>query len=401
MYERLLRRNGVLIALVAVLLSGYVARAQELFRDDFDGVRLDPGKWSWQDRNWPVGQTWFKGPPDVSGGLATFTHHTYNQYDPGRLSCLGQEIYSNVLFERLDGLEFEARVRLRTPMAGGLVASFFAYMDEQVAGHIENDEIDFEFLSNQLNKRPDTHQVIVATYDDFWGQWDDPDRHIVANPAVFRLDLGEFNVFKIRWWPDRTEWRWDPTPRDSDVLIFATTDAQADEPLTIRFNFWAATSIWPLAWDPGMVPTNDPTRDAVCFYDVDYVVVRRIADCNRNGVPDAVDVQQSSSDCNGNSMPDECEPDSDGDGVIDACDACSGSNVGGTIAIDGCDTGVANSALGNGCTMADEIAKAAAAASNHGNFVSRVAHLTNRWVRQGLLSGAEKGRIARCAARAR
>ncbi|MCP4249163.1 MAG: hypothetical protein GY778_19130, partial [bacterium] len=48
-------------------------------------------------------------------------------------------------------------------------------------------------------------------------------------------------------------------------------------------------------------------------------------DCNGNGVDDAVDVGNGSSeDCNGNGVPDECEPDSDGDGVIDDCDDCPG-----------------------------------------------------------------------------
>ncbi len=69
-----------------------------------------------------------------------------------------------------------------------------------------------------------------------------------------------------------------------------------------------------------------------------------------------------------------------------------------TISIDGCDTGVANQSLGDGCTMADEIAQAAAAAANHGGFVSRVARLTQDWVRRGFVTGAEKGRIQACAA---
>lgn len=52
-----------------------------------------------------------------------------------------------------------------------------------------------------------------------------------------------------------------------------------------------------------------------------------IADCNGNEVADAEDVASgTSADCNGNKVPDECEVDSDGDGVIDECDICSGSD---------------------------------------------------------------------------
>ena len=43
-------------------------------------------------------------------------------------------------------------------------------------------------------------------------------------------------------------------------------------------------------------------------------------DCNGNGIEDALDIQTGTSfDCNFNGIPDECEPDSNGDGIIDAC----------------------------------------------------------------------------------
>ena len=45
-------------------------------------------------------------------------------------------------------------------------------------------------------------------------------------------------------------------------------------------------------------------------------------DCNADGTPDAVNIADLiSTDCNGNGIPDECEPDTDGDGTIDDCDA--------------------------------------------------------------------------------
>ena len=72
-----------------------------------------------------------------------------------------------------------------------------------------------------------------------------------------------------------------------------------------------------------------------------------------------------------------------------------------TIIIGGCDTGVRNVMLGDGgCMMTDSIAECAGAAATHGAFVSCVAHLANEWKQDGLISGQEKGRIQRCAARA-
>ena len=57
-----------------------------------------------------------------------------------------------------------------------------------------------------------------------------------------------------------------------------------------------------------------------------------------------------------------------------------------------------NALLDTGCTIADEIARCAADAGNHGAFVNCVAHLTNLLKAQGIITGSEKGAIQRCAA---
>lgn len=44
-------------------------------------------------------------------------------------------------------------------------------------------------------------------------------------------------------------------------------------------------------------------------------------DCNGNGLPDSQDLASGAADCDRNSVPDSCQPDSDGDGVIDPCDS--------------------------------------------------------------------------------
>lgn len=90
--------------------------------------------------------------------------------------------------------------------------------------------------------------------------------------------------------------------------------------------------------------------------------------------------------------------DSDGDGIPDDEDACPNSDLAPTIVIDLCDTGVENQLFEDGCTMADLIADCDATASNHGGFVSCVAHLAIVWKRAGIITGAEFGSIVSCTA---
>lgn len=92
--------------------------------------------------------------------------------------------------------------------------------------------------------------------------------------------------------------------------------------------------------------------------------------------------------------------DGDGDGVLDGDDICPDSDVGETLVIDKCDTGVANEVSDEGCTRSDMVAHCGTEAPNHGQFVQCVALLANSWRRSGAISDADRGRIVRCAARA-
>ncbi|MFN0094796.1 MAG: thrombospondin type 3 repeat-containing protein [Dehalococcoidia bacterium] len=96
----------------------------------------------------------------------------------------------------------------------------------------------------------------------------------------------------------------------------------------------------------------------------------------------------------------EPNQDSDGDGIDDADDACPASTLTPTVVIGGANTGVPNILLPDGCSIADLIAAAAATATNHGQFVSAVAAVTNMLKDAGYITGAQKGAIQRAAARA-
>jgi PA domain-containing protein len=92
-------------------------------------------------------------------------------------------------------------------------------------------------------------------------------------------------------------------------------------------------------------------------------------------------------------------PDADADGVADDEDCNPTSDVRPTIVIGSINTGVPNTLFANGCTMSDLIAQLAASARNHGDFVSGVAHLTNQWAQDGLITGQQKGAIQSAAAK--
>lgn len=92
-------------------------------------------------------------------------------------------------------------------------------------------------------------------------------------------------------------------------------------------------------------------------------------------------------------------PDADSDGIVDDEDCNQNSDLSPTIIIGGIDTGVPNTLFPSGCTMSDLLQQLKANAANQGGYVSAVAHLTNQWVADGSLTGAQKGAIESAASK--
>jgi len=97
--------------------------------------------------------------------------------------------------------------------------------------------------------------------------------------------------------------------------------------------------------------------------------------------------------------------DSDSDGVFDLFDGetdeCPMSDLRDTVVVDGCDSGVENTLVENGCTISDMINQCIDGASNHGQFVSCVAAVTNDLKKDDVIAGKQKGAIQSCAGKAK
>lgn len=83
----------------------------------------------------------------------------------------------------------------------------------------------------------------------------------------------------------------------------------------------------------------------------------------------------------------------------EGADQCLASDLRPTINIGSCDTGIDSSfSSATGCTRTDLIAKLAAGARNHGDFVSGVTDLANQWKKSGAISGKQFADVVSCAA---
>lgn len=95
------------------------------------------------------------------------------------------------------------------------------------------------------------------------------------------------------------------------------------------------------------------------------------------------------------------ELDTDNDGVSDSEDNCPETDPDTTVVVNGCETEVGNVVFEDGCSMLDMIQACEADAANHGALVRCVANLAVGWLQEGLITGAERGRIMRCVARSK
>src|SRR5262245_34472801 len=244
-----------------------------LFEESFDGPTLDQTKWD--VGTWQLGRTQLGQEPTfhTEQGV-TFARLPLSTYAPQapRTLLWGTELFSKTSFalptNASQGLQFEARVRLLSDTAG-LVASFFTWgAKTSPAGLVLTDEIDFEDLTDYP---PGT--MLLTSFND----WDatNPDYTNLSHHAdevvmPNGLDRHAWHTLQIRWWSDHTEWY------INGRLVRSSSDAHPNDPMTVRFNFWAPASDWPEAYAATLRPTT-ARRNVTYYYDVDYVQVTLVS----------------------------------------------------------------------------------------------------------------------------
>ncbi len=253
--------------------------AVPIFSDDFEGSapnpltrgRLNPLAWKVMGTEQILQRTQWGHAPEVrrdadgtSFARLCLDTHNPRPEKPGRF-YLATQMSSLDRWNLESGLEYEARLRANR-LPPGLIMGFFAYGDAGVwRSTYQKTEADFEFLTHKGGRDIWTH---------LWDNWN-PLRH-GENEGELRptfgpdWNAGEWNTYKIRWYPDRTEWIC------NDNLIRTETRVRPGSPMGVWFNLWAPNPDWGDAYDPAIQPARTKARNRRYFFDVDYVKVSRI-----------------------------------------------------------------------------------------------------------------------------
>jgi beta-glucanase (GH16 family) len=234
--------------------------AINVFSDEFTGSIMNSQKWhipTWvspADGTY-LGRTQFRCTqnatlPAVAAGETAINLETYN---PTGFSFYGTDLITNRAFSPGNGLIFTIRAKIKTPVTRGMVGGIFLYDLTCACGAI-HDEIDFELLTNNVNK------VHTNIYSDEPFGTGHPDSASVANPVT------EYHTYVIKWLPTEVTW-------SVDGGIIRTSNISPTGPMHFHLNMWAPGVEWNAAYSVALQPTNLSTSNQLYSMIVDYVRV--------------------------------------------------------------------------------------------------------------------------------
>lgn len=219
----------------------------------------------------------------INGVTTKYLHLRHETWHPNFQGSyfLGKEILSKLAVPLTRTVEYQARLRL-TATRTGLVSAFFTYGPDQ---SFKDDEIDYEFLGNRLNKN------IADANKKFWlNTWNDDDPNggfFQETPVPTGIDVTQWQTYKIRWVGSnrvcsRVEWQV-LMPNNTWQVIRTVSPAQTsevpNEDMRVHFNIWAPTNNPSLdgyflqAYDSTYQPVSTQANNIVHVMDVDWVKV--------------------------------------------------------------------------------------------------------------------------------
>lgn len=278
-------RSSICVLFVALLLSLLRPAAAQttIFADEFNSGKLSSA-WKVYGTDRSLSRTIFGNKPLFATEAGTkymrLRLDTYNAQYPGSYLS-GTEIHTAKQFTVGNGVEIVARLRAPN-LSPGIVWAFFVLGERGVwPDTYARDEIDFEHLSSLPN-----NQLWTNIFNDVNRNTQSGNSRgfVSTTPPVNR---NEWNIYKIRWYPDRVEW-WINTG-SGDVLIRTESDLTVipDDSQSVRFNIWASDPSWTIAY--GDLPvTSDKTQNTSYYMDVDYVRMTSIGPRGKIGNGDGL-----------------------------------------------------------------------------------------------------------------
>ena len=260
----------------------------QLLFDDFTSPTLNAGVW---DRytpanSQPLQRTGFgNNSLNMTENGTSFTRLTLDAYNPDAPGQLfrGTEIFTRNSYTVGNGLEAEARIRA-PGLPPGLVCAFFLinnrFVGAPTAANDRKNEIDYEILTEQEERFGGRNRL----YTNVWSNWNaglygfdsdpteqnkpsrDHDDQVYQPSVDPSYDYANWNVYKIRWYPDRTEFY------VNGKLERVEKEVKPDQGLSLHLNFWTPTGDFNQAFSgklSGPVPSADNYRSY--NFDVDYV----------------------------------------------------------------------------------------------------------------------------------
>ncbi|WP_197525905.1 glycoside hydrolase family 16 protein [Pseudobythopirellula maris] len=293
-------QSRIVVALAATLVATLSAAAsgQVLLHDDFDdsngpiGAQGD-GVVDLSAYRAPFGGEDFLGRTQLrfdlpvenfataaggssDGRVALIELDTYNPLDPGN-AFYGTDLLTKTNFARAGGLRWEARMRFRDGLPGGLVGAGFLYdvqrQDPPNSGVLVRDEIDHELLSN-VAQGPAPQSTFTNVWNDgpFTGPTSGGIGETINTSSVSGgFDLTDFHDYRIDWLPARVDYYIDNT------LVRRETGVVPDDPMKSHFNLWAPDEGFGAAFNSGLQPTANPANNQTYTLEVDSVHIERLS----------------------------------------------------------------------------------------------------------------------------